>query len=165
MLSEIRRGRPERRLDRDPRLSRQPTTSSRVVTDTPVDPTPRVLDLGKTTRSSRRRRRACTPPRCHSSSRAPHRILVVRPAWASERGVWPMRCARLVPAVGKGYDFLGLVGLNVPERYYCSELAIAVYKGHIPAAVHIPRPGPRPSQLHYWGKILYDSGNPPPSIQ
>ena len=87
-----------------------------------------------------------------------HRLLVVRPAWAGEKAsADALRKARAL--VGKGYDFLGLVGLNVPERYYCSELAIAVYRGHIPPTEHIPRPV-APSQLHYWGKILYDSGNP-----
>jgi hypothetical protein len=89
-----------------------------------------------------------------------HRLLVVRPAWASgNASTDALNKARTF--VGKGYDFLGLVGLNVPERYYCSELAIAAYKGHIPHAEHIPHPV-APSQLHYWGKILYDSGNPPP---
>jgi hypothetical protein len=88
-----------------------------------------------------------------------HRLLVVRPVWASESASSDaLRKARTF--VGKGYDFLGLVGLNVPERYYCSELAIAAYKSYIPRAEHIPHPV-APSQLHYWGKILYDSGNPP----
>jgi hypothetical protein len=87
-----------------------------------------------------------------------HRLLLIRPNWATEKSsIQALVDARAL--VGKGYDFLGLTGMNVPDRYYCSELAVAVYKAHIPASEHIPRPV-TPAQLHYWGKILYDSGDP-----
>lgn len=87
-----------------------------------------------------------------------HRLLLIRPNWATEQSSF----RALVEArslVGKGYDFLGLTGVNVPDRYYCSELAVAVYKAYIPAAERIPRPV-TPAQLHHWGRILYDSGDP-----
>ena len=87
-----------------------------------------------------------------------HRLLLVRPDWSTETSAR----AALIKAralVGNRYDFLGLVALNVPDRYYCSELAVAVYRSHIPAGEPIPRPV-TPAQLHHWGKILYDSGNP-----
>jgi Permuted papain-like amidase enzyme, YaeF/YiiX, C92 family len=87
-----------------------------------------------------------------------HRLLLIRPSWATEKtaGDAVLRARALV---GKGYDFLGLAGIDIPERFYCSELAVAVYRPHIPGAERIPRPV-APSQLHYWGRILYDSGNP-----
>lgn len=87
-----------------------------------------------------------------------HRVLVVRPAWATRTtAADALLTARAL--VGKRYDFLGLIGFDVPDRFYCSELAVAVYKAHIPASERIPRPV-APSQLHYWGRILYDSGTP-----
>jgi Permuted papain-like amidase enzyme, YaeF/YiiX, C92 family len=87
-----------------------------------------------------------------------HRLLLIRPDWATEKSaVEALMRARAL--VGKRYDFLGLIGLNVPDRYYCSELAVAVYRPHIPVGKHIPRPV-TPAQLHYWGRILYDSGDP-----
>lgn len=87
-----------------------------------------------------------------------HRLLLIRPNWAAEKSSF-QALVRARALVGKGYDFLGLTGLNVPDRYYCSELAVAVYKAYIPASEQIPRPV-TPAQLHYWGRILYDSGDP-----
>ena len=87
-----------------------------------------------------------------------HRLLVVRPSWATDKSsADAVASARAL--VGKGYDFLGLGGIDNPERFYCSELVVAVYRPHIPGTERIPRPV-APSQLHYWGRILYDSGNP-----
>ena len=87
-----------------------------------------------------------------------HRLLLVRSNWATEKS----SSEAVVNArkwVGKGYNFLGLAGLDIPDRYYCSELAVAVYRAHIPAGTQVPRPV-TPAQLHYWGRILYDSGEP-----
>ena len=87
-----------------------------------------------------------------------HRLLLVRPNWATEKSsLEAVLNARR--SVGKAYDFLGLAGLDIPDRYYCSELAVAVYRSSIPAGTHVPRPV-TPAQLHYWGRILYDSGDP-----
>ena len=87
-----------------------------------------------------------------------HRLLLVRPSWAND-STSTEAVVRARSLVGKGYDFLGLAGIDDPERYYCSELAIAVYRPYIPKNERIPRPV-APSQLHYWGRILYDSGDP-----
>lgn len=87
-----------------------------------------------------------------------HRLLLVRPNWSTENSAREAVAAGRT-LVGKGYDFLGLTGLSVPDRYYCSELAVAVYRPHIPDSEYIPRPV-TPAQLHYWGRILYDSGDP-----
>jgi hypothetical protein len=89
-----------------------------------------------------------------------HRLLLVRPDWSTDKtALEALSNARAL--VGKGYDFLGLAGINNPERFYCSELAVAVYRPYIPVGQRIPRPV-APSQLHYWGRILYDSGTPTP---
>jgi len=87
-----------------------------------------------------------------------HRVMLVRPSWSDEvtsRGA--VEKARTV--VGRPYDFLGLIGLDVPERFYCSGWAVEVYRPHIREHDQLPRPV-EPGQLHYWGRILYDSGNP-----
>jgi hypothetical protein len=87
-----------------------------------------------------------------------HRLILIRPNWSTEQtGMEATERARAL--AGKRYDFLGLIGLNVPDNYYCSELAVVVYQRHIPTQVRIPRPV-APSQLHFWGRILYDSGDP-----
>jgi hypothetical protein len=87
-----------------------------------------------------------------------HRLLLVRSNWANDRSA--SEAVRIAhTSVGKGYDFLGLAGLDIPDRYYCSELAVAVYRAHIPSGTYVPRPV-TPAQLHYWGRILYDSGEP-----
>ena len=87
-----------------------------------------------------------------------HRLLLVRSNWATEKSsLEAVRNARTW--VGKRYDFLGLAGLDIPDRYYCSELAVAVYRAYIPTGTQVPRPV-TPAQLHYWGRILFDSGDP-----
>ena len=47
-----------------------------------------------------------------------HRLLLVRPLWSNEKTA-PEALARARSSVGKGYDFLGLTGVDVPERFYC----------------------------------------------
>ena len=87
-----------------------------------------------------------------------HRLMLVRANWATDKAsIEAVHNARTW--VGKRYDFLGLAGLDIPDRYYCSELAVAAYRAYIPSATYIPRPV-APAQLHYWGRILYDSGDP-----
>ncbi|MEW6330138.1 MAG: YiiX/YebB-like N1pC/P60 family cysteine hydrolase [Pseudomonadota bacterium] len=87
-----------------------------------------------------------------------HRLLLIRPNWSTEKSSF-QALGEARSLVGKGYDFMGLAGVNVPDRYYCSELAVAVYKSYIPEDERIPRPV-TPAQLHHWGRILYDSGEP-----
>lgn len=85
-----------------------------------------------------------------------HRLLLVRPVWADVRtSVAAAATARQL--VGRQYDFLGLIGVNIPERYYCSELTLEVYRPYIRREDIVPRPV-EPGQLFYWGTILYDSG-------
>jgi hypothetical protein len=85
-----------------------------------------------------------------------HRVLLVRPVWSRDE----TRAAAIAKArsvVGKPYDFLGLVGLDVPDRFYCSGLAVEIYRPYIRDSDLVPHPV-EPGQLHYWGRILYDSG-------
>lgn len=85
-----------------------------------------------------------------------HRLLLVRPVWASTASA-PAAVAKARSLVGRQYDFLGLIGLNVPDSYYCSELALEVYRPYIRASDVIPRPI-EPGQLYHYGRILFDSG-------
>lgn len=86
-----------------------------------------------------------------------HRVILMRPMWATapERQVAAVEKARAL--VGKPYDFTGLIGLNAPDRYYCSELAVAVYAPHVSRKDHLPHVIP-PGDMHYWATILWDSG-------
>jgi hypothetical protein len=85
-----------------------------------------------------------------------HRLLLIRPVWSDAASAdAALKKAREV--VGKPYDFLGLIGIGIPDRYYCSSLTIEVYRPYIRPDDQVPRPV-EPGQLMYWGRILYDSG-------
>jgi hypothetical protein len=85
-----------------------------------------------------------------------HRLMLVRPMWGDRAGA-QVALAKARALVGRQYDFLGLIGVNVPDRYYCTELMLEAYRPLIPAGSYIPRPI-EPGKLHYWGRVLYDSG-------
>ncbi len=83
-------------------------------------------------------------------------ILLVRPKWQNDRsGPAAVEFAR--EKIGRGYDFLGTVGLQNTDRYYCSELAISAYADHIDSADKIPIII-KPSEMQRWGEIIFDSG-------
>ena len=87
-----------------------------------------------------------------------HRLLLIRPMWSNAASAEAaMRKARAV--VGRPYDFFGLIGFDIPDRYYCSGLTIEIYRPYIRAEDLVPRPV-EPGQLLYWGRVLYDSGAP-----
>lgn len=91
-------------------------------------------------------------------TRKAQRLMVVRPMWASDPGLQQSAVEKARSLVGRPYDFTGLIGLNVPGRYYCSELAVAVYGSQVDRRRdHIPPVIP-PDQLPYWGTVLWDSG-------
>ena len=85
-----------------------------------------------------------------------HRLLLIRPVWSNAVSA-PAALARARALVGRPYNFLGLIGVDVPESYYCSELTLEVYRPFLRAHDVVPRPI-EPGKLHYWGRILYDSG-------
>ena len=84
-----------------------------------------------------------------------HRVILIRPVWSvGEAGEEAMIKARKL--VGKKYDFLGTVGLNTPGAFYCSELAMHVYKKYQKKNHLIPKII-EPGHIYLWGTILYDS--------
>lgn len=89
-----------------------------------------------------------------------HRVILMRPLWATtpERQQAAVEKARSL--VGRPYDFTGLVGLNVADRYYCSELAVAAYAPHASRKDRLPLVIP-PGDMHHWATILWDSGPVP----
>jgi hypothetical protein len=84
------------------------------------------------------------------------RLMLVRPVW-SDAGAGTIALTKARTLVNRPYDFLGLVGLSIPDQYYCSELAVEVYRPFLRREDIVPRPV-APGQLHYWGRVLFDSG-------
>jgi uncharacterized protein YycO len=87
------------------------------------------------------------------------RLMVMVPIWANER----TRIAAVERArsrIGLGYNYTGLIGLDTPNRFYCTQLAIDAYKDAIDTnppqnpLPHVVKPG----QMYHWGRIIYDSG-------
>lgn len=85
-----------------------------------------------------------------------HRLLLIRPIWAEKPGAGDEAVKIARKLVGMPYDFLGTVGLDNPHAYYCSELAVAVYKKYITKEDKLPKVI-EPGQMYLWGTILYDS--------
>ncbi len=85
-----------------------------------------------------------------------HRLLLIRPIWAQKPGAGQEAVAVARKLVGMPYDFLGTVGLDHPHSYYCSELAVKVYKNFITEDDKLPNVM-EPGQMYLWGTILYDS--------
>lgn len=83
------------------------------------------------------------------------RVLVVRPRWRSD-GNASQAWAAAEALVGRDYDFLGTVGFNQPNRYYCSELALHIYRPWWRGTERFPKVI-KPGELYLFGTILYDS--------
>ncbi len=84
-----------------------------------------------------------------------YRLLIIRPRWRSaENGVSAWEQARRL--VGRDYDFLGTVGFNYPSRYYCSELAVSIYRPWYRGNEKFPTVI-KPGELFLYGRIIYDS--------
>lgn len=84
-----------------------------------------------------------------------HRIILIRPRWSTpqtrDKAVENARAL-----IGKSYDLLGIIGLNLPSRYYCSELAVIIYKEWYQPSDRMPTVI-APGELYLYGTILYDS--------
>lgn len=83
------------------------------------------------------------------------RVLVIRPRWRSDENA-PQVWAAVESLVGKSYDFLGTIGFNQPNRYYCSELAIHVYHPWLHGNERFPKVI-KPGEMYLFGTVLYDS--------
>ncbi len=84
-----------------------------------------------------------------------HRVQLIRPSgWSRDGGAAAVARART--AIGKGYDFLGIVGAPSSKHFYCSELAL--WSMQTP----VDRLGPHrvlhPRDLGHHGEVLFDSG-------
>lgn len=86
------------------------------------------------------------------------RVLLIRPMWVTEASAGTA-VSRARSWIGKGYNFTGLVGLDSPDRYYCTQLALEAYRPFITEAPDNPIPHViAPGRMYHWGRILYDSG-------
>lgn len=87
--------------------------------------------------------------------REAHRVLIIKPrGWTADKGREAVRKARA--QVGKGYDFLGVIGAPDEQRWYCSELAAWSI------GIEVNQTGPQhvlhPRNMHELGEVLFDSG-------
>ncbi|MBK7539740.1 MAG: hypothetical protein IPI49_31205 [Myxococcales bacterium] len=86
--------------------------------------------------------------------RGSHRLVVVRLAVSTSDKRAAVVSARSV--IGSGFDHLGFIGMDDPERFYCSELVAWAYRakerGFRPDDVIAP------GELVRLGAIVYDSG-------
>lgn len=86
-----------------------------------------------------------------------HRIILIRPIWAERHpGAGTEALALARQYVGQKYDYFGTIGLNHPDKFYCSELALQIYRDYFSDKDDIPRVI-EPGQMYLWGRILYDS--------
>lgn len=81
-----------------------------------------------------------------------YRLLIIRPRWLNSKKAF-LNAQNLV---GKKYDFLGTIGFNFPNKYYCSELALTIYKEWYRPTEKFPKVI-KPGELYLYGKVLYDS--------
>lgn len=84
-----------------------------------------------------------------------YRLLIIRPRWLNAQ-ISDQAFSNAKKLVGKNYDFLGTIGFNNPNRYYCSELAVSIYKEWHRPVEKFPDVI-KPSDLYLYGNVLYDS--------
>ena len=83
------------------------------------------------------------------------RVLVIRPRWLTAENAAPA-VSHARSLVGSSYDFLGTVGFDYPDKYYCSELAIAIYEPWYGEREKFPGVI-KPGELYLYGRVVYDS--------
>lgn len=84
-----------------------------------------------------------------------YRLLIIRPRWQDDEN-GPLAWKKALKLVGKNYDFLGTIGFNYPKRFYCSELAVSIYKPWFNGKEKFPRVI-KPGEMYLYGRVLYDS--------
>lgn len=86
------------------------------------------------------------------------RVMVVRPMWRTDESA-RVAVERARSWLGKGYNFTGLVGLDSPDRYYCTQVAMEAYRPFITEKPDNPIPKVlSPGRMHHWGRIIFDTG-------
>jgi hypothetical protein len=87
------------------------------------------------------------------------RVMVMTPIWANDQTRGPA-VERARSWLGHGYNYTGLVGINMPDRLYCTQLALDAYKPAIEADPPLNPLPPvlSPGQMYHWARIIYDSG-------
>jgi hypothetical protein len=86
-----------------------------------------------------------------------HRMVIVRPKWRTNRKVGKRAVEEARKLIGKPYNFTGLIGISMPNSYYCSELVTQAYKAFIHQSDKLPAVI-TPLELLNWGRIVYDTG-------
>ena len=84
-----------------------------------------------------------------------HHVMVIRPRWSKEEHLEAV-VAQARSRIGGSYDFLGTVGVGTAESFYCSELAVHIYRPYFEGDEQLPGVL-EPGHMYLWGKILYDS--------
>jgi len=83
------------------------------------------------------------------------RVLVIRPRWWNEVNA-DSAYSNAEKLVGSDYDYLGTIGFSFPSKYYCSELAVTIYKPWFRNKENFPEVI-KPGELYLYGSVLYDS--------
>ena len=84
-----------------------------------------------------------------------YRLLIIRPRWLTNENATKV-ISNAKKLIGESYDFLGTIGFNFPQKYYCSELALNVYKEWFNPKEKFSTVI-KPGELYLYGKILYDT--------
>lgn len=84
-----------------------------------------------------------------------YRLLIIRPRWQNDKN-GPLAWKKALKLVGRDYDFLGTIGFNYPKRFYCSELAVSIYKPWFNGKEKFPKVI-KPGEMYLYGRVLYDS--------
>ncbi|MDR1486606.1 MAG: hypothetical protein LBT62_01230 [Deltaproteobacteria bacterium] len=86
-----------------------------------------------------------------------YRIWVVKPIWATEKNRHAA-ALRARSRIGRPYNFTGLIGLSLPDSYYCTQLVMDAWEPFIDKRGGNPIPlVVSPGRLHHWGRVVYDS--------
>jgi uncharacterized protein YycO len=86
-----------------------------------------------------------------------YRIWVLKPIWASPANRH-LAVLRARSKVGSPYNYTGLLGLDTPGAYYCSQFVIDAWRPFMDEGEDNPIPKViSPGRLHHWGKVVYDS--------
>ncbi len=83
------------------------------------------------------------------------RVIVIRPRWRNETNA-DSAYSNAEKLVGSDYDYLGTIGFSFPSKYYCSELAVTIYKHWFSKKENFPDVI-KPGELYLYGSVLFDS--------